>query len=33
VQGGRIVGAIGASGGSPEQDSMVAAGGVAAIGR
>ena len=33
VQGGRIVGAIGASGGSPEQDSMVATGGVAAIGR
>jgi uncharacterized protein GlcG (DUF336 family) len=33
TQGGRIVGAIGVSGGSPDQDSAVAAGGVAGIGR
>ena len=33
VQGGLIVGAIGASGGSPDQDSVVATGGVAAMGR
>lgn len=33
TQGGRITGAIGVSGGSPDQDSAVAAGGVAGIGR
>lgn len=33
MQGGLIVGAIGASGGSPDQDSVVATGGVAAMGR
>jgi len=33
TQGGRIIGAIGVSGGSPDQDSAVAAGGVAGIGR
>lgn len=33
TEGGRIVGAIGVSGGSSEQDGVVAAGGVAAMGR
>jgi len=33
MQAGMIVGAIGASGGSPDQDSVVATGGVAAMGR
>ncbi|MEJ8839733.1 GlcG/HbpS family heme-binding protein [Ramlibacter sp. AN1133] len=33
TEGGRIIGAIGVSGGSAEQDGVVAAGGVAAIGR
>lgn len=33
TQGGKIIGAIGASGGSPDQDSTVAAGGVAVMAR
>lgn len=33
TQGGKIIGAIGASGGSPDQDSTVAAGGVSAAPR
>lgn len=33
TQGGKIIGAIGASGGSPDQDSTVAVGGVSAMAR
>lgn len=33
TEGGRVIGAIGVSGGSPDQDSAVAAGGVMGLGR